>query len=309
MSTDNATGVLQRPGGRRIFVSSNCQTGPVVSVLRTIFPDDEFSAAGQVAWNRDRATIEKFAEQLKGNDIWIRYFDVARLAADPAIAPVIQDMCTVDIPHLNFQAFHPDLFYAFRASGEALRQHYNSGILVWAYRHGIDANAAKCLFNTATFADLGYLSGWDASVQFLKHHFDVCGLDFTRFFLHVKRIGVFMHTINHPKAETYVAFAKCIAMRMGATEQIWTWPIEINDTLADFMKWPVYPDVGRYLSVPAAYDWVEAGQHYNLDQFIDRSFRLYTDDGVQPHELQLNAPPEVRQRFERVLRNRIRGTS
>jgi hypothetical protein len=309
MPIDDATSVTQRPGGRRIFVSSNCQAGPVAMILRTIFPNDKINATVQAIGTQDRATIEAFADKLKGNNIWIRYRDVAVLAADPAIAPIIKDMSTVDIPHINWHAFHPDLFYAFRAPGKLVRQHYNSGILVWAYQHGIHPGDAKRLFNTGTFRDLGYLSGWDASVQRLKIQFDACDLDFARFFMHVKRTGVFMHTVNHPKADALVAFAKCIALRLGATEQVWARSIEITDVLTDFVQWPIYPDVGRALSVPAEYDWVEKGEHFNLDQFIDRSFRIYADDAIAPRDMELSASPEVRRRFERVLGDQIRGTT
>jgi hypothetical protein len=155
MPNNDASAVTRRLGGRRIFVSSNCQTGPIAQVLRIIFPDDEISAAGQIAGSPSSEVIHAFADKLRGNDIWVRYCDVGPVLADSAIASIVRGMTVVDIPHINFHAFHPDLFYAFRAPGVLMRQHYNSGILIWTYKHGIDTSDAKRLFDDRSFASLG----------------------------------------------------------------------------------------------------------------------------------------------------------
>jgi hypothetical protein len=144
-------------------------------------------------------------------------------------------------------------------------------------------------------------------VKRLRHHFQGCSLDFDRFYLHVKRTGVFMHTVNHPTAAAIVMFAKCIAMRLGATERLWDTPIEITDEQTNLARWPIYPEVGRRLAGPAAYDWVLNGRHYDLEQFIVMSYRHYAESGTQRDGIELNASPEVRQRFDQVLGDRVRG--
>ena len=107
----------------------------------------------------------------------------------------------------------------------------------------------------------------------------------------------------------HIALAKCIATHLGAPERIWSRHLEIEDTLAAQLQWPIYPEIGRDLSVPAAYDWVERGRHCDLDQFIDRSYRRYAESGIQPADIELSAPPEVRRLFDRVLGNQSRHSA
>jgi hypothetical protein len=297
----------KRRDGRRILVSTNCIGGEIATALSAIFPDDVISAVGQINANEEDSIVEGFAERLRKSDVWVRFFAVESLVTHPIIGPIVQDMRTIDIPHLNFHAFHPDLLYGRRSSGEYVRPLVNSGIVMWAYRRGLDPTGAKQLFNAEAFDGLGYLSCWDACVAALKQHFDHCGLDFRRFFSCVKRMGTFMHTDNHPRVEACVAFAKAIAMKLGAPQQTWEREINITDHLAEFVKWPVYPEIGRQLSVPASYDWVFRGQHFTLDDFINNSYQLWAEAGIERNDIELHGTEEMRKRFDQVLGNQVNG--
>lgn len=301
----HGTAAFLAPGGRRILLSSNCQAGSVAAVLSVIFPTDQISVAGQPEGTEDATTIHRFSHKLQGNDIWIRYVGVGPLGEHPLVVPLLGRVAILEIPHINFYAFHPDLFYAFRAPGVVTDMAYNSGIVAWGYRNRVEPDDVRRLFNCETFAGLGYLSCWDASVGPLHRVFTHCGLDFATFFMNVKRQGIFMHTVNHPRMETVIAFAKCIAMRLGAGPEIWERRLEIADAFAS-CQWPVYPEIGRYLAVPGEYDWVEDGAHLDLPQFIGKSFDHYRAAGIDPSALELNALPQTLALFDRVLCERVR---
>ncbi len=292
---------------RRILVSTNCITPLLASALRAIFPTDPIEEAHQLTGTEDATLVDEFAARLGAANLWIRHGEVRELAAHPAIARLLPRITTLDIPHLRFSAFHPDLFYAFRAPGVLIHPHYNSGIVIWAYRNRLDPADARRLFHKNTFAALGYFARWESSVELLQRRFEHYRLDFGRFFLKVKRTGVFMHAVNHPTAATVVAFAKSIAIALGATERVWDQAIEITDRLADVYRWPVYPEIGHHYSLPGSYDWTIDGRHYGLDGFIERSYGSYRAAGIAPENMELHAPPEARAALDQVLTSAMKG--
>lgn len=298
--------VTQASGGRRILVSADCQTGALASAFRAIFPDDEVRAVPQPNVVQGRG-IEEFAGNLRSCDIWIRYHDKGGMLNRADIAEAAHEIAAIDIPSIVFRAFHPDLFYVVREAGKQAKQDYNSGIIAWCFQHGIDRTDVYRLFHTDIYAALGYFDVWPESVASLERSFAHCGLDFRRFFRNVKRNGAFMHTVNHPKIGTTVAFAKTIAMKLGATPNLWGRRLDITDHFSDFSQWPVYPEIAHYFAIPGSYVWVDRGAYRSLHQYIDQSWLNYEAEGSKPEVMRLHASERVRQHFDRVLTAYVRN--
>ncbi len=296
---------IPRAGGRRILVSSNCQTAPIAATLQVIFPADQIDATAQPTGLEEDASIEAFADRLRRADVWVRYCDVGQISQRAAVSDALVGVSVVDIPHLNFHGFHPDLFYAFKAPGQLVEPHYNSGIIVWCYRNGIDPGDVGRLFNRETFSALGYFGTWDSSVDSLSSICNYCGLDWRRLYMRLKRFGVFMHGVNHPIAPALVSFGKTIALRLHAHDDIWDRVIEFPDE--DAAHWPVYPEIGRYLALPGRYEWIYEQQRYDLDQYIHHSYSLYADAGISTDRMELNATAEIKELFDRALLLQLRG--
>ena len=128
---------------RKILVSCVCQSGPIASALQGIFPNDEIDAIMQPS-HADEAGVQDLLSRLRGTDIWVRYMDYAGLANRDDVRTIAADMPTINIPIINFRAFHPDLFHTMSAStSRPVHPTYHSGIVVWAFRNGIPRGNVK----------------------------------------------------------------------------------------------------------------------------------------------------------------------
>jgi hypothetical protein len=196
----------------------------------------------------------------------------------------------IDIPGFYFSAFHPDIVAAkTKSNGTRFPTSYNSAIVLWGYLNGITPADVQRLFTKQVFAQLGYFDRWESSVARMQTAFEKCGLDFDRIYLPVKREGIFMHTVNHPKVSVLATMAKQIAERIepGATFQ--NRDIPINDGLLNVEMWPVYPAVAHELAVPGAYTWrVERGTLIDgLANYIEYAYEKYTRSGIPASEFQI----------------------
>lgn len=194
------------------------------------------------------------------------------------------------VPSINFTAFHPDLCYARNVlDGTFTKCHYNSAIAVWAYNHGMEVADTVRLFNRETYARLGYFQLWDFNLQALRAEFNACGLDFTRFFLAVKRNGLFMHSINHPMAHAIDQLAKSLAVKMGAPDSLFDWDLKLSDSLIFDAVWPLYPEIADYYSLPGgSYDWKLGGTWLRgLDAYLEHAFREYEAQQIPRNGLEI----------------------
>ncbi len=290
---------------RRILVSSNCQAGGIAAALRTIFPEDDV-AAMPMPDPQDNDAIAHLAQQLAFSDIWVSHVDHGYLLNVPEVAANVVGKQIVKIPHISFDAFHPDLCYVRQAScGEIVVPHYNSRIIVWAYRNGIDPNDVAGLFDEDVFDKLGYFNRWDESVRHLRWIFEMCELDFSRFFLRIKRLGNFMYSTNHPRAQVIVDLAKLVSLQMGAPESIIDVEIDIVDALAHLDIWPVYPQIGDRLGVASSFRWKRNNLMYNASEFIDNSYNEFHLQGIAPDDLKIVESFIDDLTLDRVLGERI----
>jgi Polysaccharide biosynthesis enzyme WcbI len=268
---------------RRILVSSNCQTGSIAAGMQALFPADAVAA---VAMPESAVAVTEFAGHLAATDVWVGHFD---LVERPELAAAFVGKQIIKIPHIAFDAFHPDMCYARIAPTDSLvTPHYNSRLVVWSYRHRIEPDDAIRLFDEEVFARLGYFDRWDAAVRHLRWLLEFCGLEFDRFFLRIKRTGNFMYSQNHPRGHVLTALAKLAALKMGEPDSILDVEIDVVDALADLDIWPVYPYVGERLGVPTSYRWRRSGRIYGLRELIEDSYATYARLDIDPDALSMD---------------------
>jgi hypothetical protein len=285
MVVDSSQGLVPRAdpqSSRRILVSSNCQTGGIAAALQTIFPNERIDPIPLPTFSATEDE-QAFAKKLGHADAWVSigHYD---LVEKYGLADRLQ---LVRIPRIRFTGFHPDLVYARkRSTNELIDPHYNSAIAVWAYKKRLDAVTAASLFSARNFARLGYLDQWGRSVKQQRQLFDGCDLDFSEFFLGAQREGVFMHSINHPKAQVLTRLAKLISLRLGMGKEVLDRHIEINDGLNEVV-WPIYPEIGEALALYGAYEWkMGTGKWvYGVESFMQQAFDNYSRLQISPDDI------------------------
>jgi hypothetical protein len=267
--------------GRRIVVIGNCQAAGLALALQRIYWADKVEAVASKARGA-AARAADTARQLAEADL---VFDTESPRADAARKTSAARI--VQVPVVAFTAFHPDMAYAGDAEGEQVS--YASAIAVWAYNRGLDPAAAARLFTRRTFAELGYFDRWGSSVAHLKDAFHQCGLPFEPFYLAVKRLGTFMHTLNHPKVEVLALLAKTLAIAAGHDPSVWRRDISLPDSLARATIWGVYPEVARELAVPGSYSWLIGRDTLieGLENYLEHAWESHAVAGVLPGQLKL----------------------
>jgi hypothetical protein len=160
----------------------------------------------------------------------------------------------VTTPGIAFTGFHPDLSYAFNSAGlipNALGEHWNSKILVWCFLHDVPVADTLELFTAEAFEALGYFDTWRLSASALEAQFRDANLDFRSWMMTVKRSGIFMHGINHPKPIAIAALAQQVL-----SQHLQQRPLDLEsalgylpDRLGSNVIWPVHGAIASQLSV------------------------------------------------------------
>jgi Polysaccharide biosynthesis enzyme WcbI len=281
---------------QEIVVTSNCQTGGLAAALGLIFPHASITPIPIFSF-QDRAELRRVAAKIGQASFWVTTDDMEVIEK---VRPLERTPTIVRIPKIHFDAFHPDLAYASDRSNGAMTKHaYNSAICIWAYNCRIDPADAARFFTRPVYASLGYFDRWDMNVQSLAATFKRYEMDFSRFFLHIKRSGVFMHSINHPRPNVLVRLAQLIALKLGMNETILDADIAIPDGLYG-EEWPLYPGIGDYYSMKGSYDWLFANRPISgLREFLEFAYGCYAEQAIQPGNLQMLHRDEAL--FDRVL--------
>ena len=270
---------------RTILVLGNCHIGGVSAALGRIFPADTVSAT---PFNpQKRNIIETGALKLKlaqadvvvGNDHVEKFLHQQSTTAKSF----------VKMPRFLFNGFHPDVVYARKTStGEMTKVNYNSAITVWAYRNRLDPVDVVPLFSKRTFKALGYFDAWNVSAKSMKAAFDACGMDFARLFRTIKREGVFMYTINHPKISVLTLVAKLVALKLGAAESVWDKEVNVADALVRAAQWPVYPEIAHELALPGSYSWwIDETGVEGLEAYVEFAYNKYVAAGIKPNDIEM----------------------
>lgn len=291
---------------RRIVVSSNCQTAGIAAALQDIFPRDKIIALPLSDFGADAASQE-LADAVADAQVWVSagnytVFEKYGLRAAGGETQVVK------IPVITFSAFHPDCTYLrFNDTGEVLSPNYNSGIAAWGYLNNVDAMDCARLFNKQVFGDLGYLNAWEANVRYLQQRFSITDIDFNLFMLPIKRAGIFMHTINHPKSFVLTRIAQIASRKMGAADTVLENEIDVPDSLAPAGSWPVYPEIGDSLAVPSSYRWRPGSGVASLDEYLAAVYRIY--DSLDLRKRKATFVNGLGAAYDRVLGARVRTQS
>ncbi|WP_151447304.1 WcbI family polysaccharide biosynthesis putative acetyltransferase [Lacisediminimonas profundi] len=271
-----------------LVISSNCQTAGLAATLAEIFhgnvvtplPLPQFANDGEEA---------QFAEQLKSADVWVSLGQFG-LVEKYRLRDAKPGFRLIKAPPLGFPAFHPDLCYARRIStNELVVPHYNSAIVVWAYRNGLSPEDAARLFTRSNYESLGYLDAWGPSVAHLRQVFANFDMreEFDKFYLHMKRRGNFMYSINHPRSDALVQLGKIIATKIGCSKDVYEQDIQISDGLTDVI-WPLYPEVADGLALEGgSYQW-KLGGHLRMEgvrNYVDFAYNNYRTVGIEPADI------------------------
>lgn len=262
-------------GHRRVVVTGHCWTLNLADAFGLLFDDATIRPFS--AWELESPQdLEVAHDALQDADLWLRIPLDGTSALDESVHPGLR---VVDVPLLTFSAFHPDLVYAHTTAGGLFRglTDYHSAIGLWAWRQGLDPATAETLFRPDVMEQLAYDQYWSPSVTEMRSSFENANLDFGAFWLRLKRCGVFMHTINHPRPEAVALIAKTVAAHLGAPASTWDVPIEryLTDHLAHIV-WPVYPPVGRALGVPGCYRWRTADRQIgSLRAWLEATWSAY----------------------------------
>jgi hypothetical protein len=159
----------------------------------------------------------------------------------------------VKVPSLTCSAFHPDNGYIF--SGERLIRNslggdWNSRIQGFAYSENLEYSDFVNLFQDVEFhKQIGFFNLWEDFVDFYHEEFSVHNLDFIKWLQKMRRHGVFMHGINHPKLRAVLYMAEQVLENLGV-------PIEgseesyalLNDPLIDSI-WPIHSVMGDFFGI------------------------------------------------------------
>ena len=285
---------------KALVVTGNCQVSGIAEALGYLLPQVDCRAVA-IGWPEEMWANEGRA-LVASSDYWVR-MDTPRdhLLQEPGqpSPPVIR------IPSIHFTAFHPDQVFATSPGGQFQGiTAYHSAIGLWAWKRGLAPDQAAELFTPSVMNGLGYAQYWQPSYFELRDQFGSSSLDFGEFWLRLKRLGVFMHTVNHPRIEAVALLAKSIAVTLGAPSTVWDEPVEryLQDGLATAV-WPVHPPVALALGVVGSDRWRLLHHVYtSVHEFLDATWSSYA--GTDPESV--FCPRVDDARYEAVLTQELR---
>ena len=258
----------------RIVVSGNCQVSGIAEALRTLRGDWTITSLPiglpETIW------AEHGRNAINTCDAWVRM----RTPRDHVLGQPPSPAVIVEIPPLAFSGFHPDIVFAALGDSQFLGlTAYHSAIALWAWRAGLSVEQTMPLYSSEILIELGYLNAWRDSVAEMEATFSALGLDFRPVWQRLMQLGVFMHTVNHPRIEALSLLAKLVAIRLGAEDSIWDDPVEryVRDEL-DTAVWPVYPAIADVLGVPQSVRWRLLDTTYrDLFTYLEAAWNAYGD--------------------------------
>jgi hypothetical protein len=193
---------------------------------------------------------------------------------------------------LNFTAFHPDCVYVTTPEGGHLQGpmgDYHSSIAFWACRQGWSEKDALALFRPEVYDLLGFADHEASSREVLLQFGELAGLALEPLLHGWMRGGVWMHTTNHPKVHALADLAAELLRREGIDPMVPLGAL-VEDSLAHFPVWPVYPPIAARYGVEGSYLFkIDRGScppsqphiALSLADFVSASFARYREVGVE----------------------------
>mgnify|MGYP000235058743 CR=1 FL=1 len=236
---------------KRLVITGNCQTQSLATALGLLLREVSIEAL-TVRPNPDRQWLDETAAAINGCDTWLSM----NWIGNESLQKRITGIENLRIPSLWFAAFQPDMIYALDQSGQRFRglNNYHSAIFLWAWKAGLTPEKAVSLFDDGLLNDLGYTRSWQDSVKAMETVFSKTHIEFLPFWRRLKRTGMFMHTVNHPKKEGIALLAKAIAVTLRDDVKLWDEPIDrVMDDRLDNNVWPIYPAIASELGLHGDY--------------------------------------------------------
>ena len=272
----------------RMAVIGNCMAYGLTSCLRFFQPSAEVTPfLVHELSGRFRDAGEVLAE-LAAFDVVVVARSIAGIFGALDEAGIVAGCRKViQCPSVGFFAFHPDCVYAARRdTGERLHSamgEYNSALALLAYVEGLGVEEALRLFHSTIYARAGYFDAWADSEASLMRSGREAGFPLEKLFRGWNRRGCFMHSINHPKLFVFADMAAEILRRCGIDADARMVESYLADELLiDNLIWPLYPELGRALSLPGSYIFRAWKRIFDLRGFVEESFRRYS---AHPQEL------------------------
>jgi len=269
---------VRRAHALTVALTGNCQAQGLGDAIAALLPHATVRSFHM--WGIDGSAaanvrLAAAADLIAAADVWIRMPLSVNDHLEGVLGPETK---VIGVPSLTFPAFHPDVVIATTAEG-LLRgmADYHSAIGLWAWRRGLDPEEAARLFTPEVMVALGYDRFWPTAVHAMSDEFTELGVDFAPFWQRLKRTGVFMHTINHPRVSAVTLHAKTVVAAVGAPADVYDEPLDgyVTDHLAQVV-WPVYPFVADALGVPGSYRWRFGDQFFDgVASWAEATWRRY----------------------------------
>ena len=182
------------------------------------------------------------------------------------------------LPSIKFDAYHPDLCYAFSNGPlEGPMGAYHSMIVLAAFEAGLTTDATRKLFRREIYQASGFLDRWGEDREHLIRSFAIFGLDISEPFRKWSRGGSFMYSVNHAKIQCLYDISRVFMEHLGV--QTSNSNLLPQDNLVKGACFPVYPEVGEAVGARGSYLFKVPNEYrlLSLEQFIESSFAAYAN--------------------------------
>jgi len=271
--------------GPRIAILGNCQTPLWADTLRAIAPDAEIVLVERIGKRgRTLSDSKESLDELEPDFAVILDQVADRIESD--LGQLSERTQVVRVPNLVFNAFHPDITYLRNADGfirSPLGSPWNSRLLMWSYQQGLSLQEALELFSDEVFQLVGYLNAWELATSSMRERFELNGFEFDPWISTVRRSGVFMNGINHPKPIAIAAIAYQIARdRLGVEAMsVEASQSYLVDRLVTSSVWPVQAPIANIFGVKPSH-LVKVGDRFlRWTEFAQQCYAYWTQLGIE----------------------------
>jgi Polysaccharide biosynthesis enzyme WcbI len=300
----------------RVAIVGWCQVASLTVAIEHFLPEAEVKA-----WHvgvHPPESEEQIAAQLPDYDLVISQIDDGEGTGALALSRLRETIPkVVFLPLLVFRGFQPDCIYLHSPRRGMLKGYLgdmHSALVAVAYVLGLPEHRVPALFNSLTFAALGYFQAFAIAREHLLERFHKFGFDLSsRLDAWQSQYGAFMYLPLHPKLGVLQELAWIILRNSGLDGRNFDVPVPRADPLAYSAQWPTYPDLARRLNVPGAMTFVRpiyglepgAAREIALHQLVQHSYRIYRE--IPLDELRETVPADLIDQLDRLLASGGRG--
>lgn len=236
----------------RVTVIGNCQVGTVARLLQAMTGDiraQSLELNSSLAERIGQGQFDLAPLLDKADLIFIHPGDTLQQAIARDYPQHVARLRL--FPPIGYSAFHPDSTYvAIRDEGplQGPMADYHSSIAFWAWQSGWSVEEALTLYRHEVYERLGFYDYRESSEQVLIEYGRMTDLPMEPLLHRWRSRGCWMHTVNHPKLPVLADLTAALLRREGiepiAGAEAW-----VEDTLARWASWPVYPPIARRLGI------------------------------------------------------------